>query len=100
MAKRKPEPYAARPYAVEYYSQLIHRRPAKRGFCMTQENAYVKAGEHLDRGHFVKAVVVKRESGRVIVTRLKFAGRATWDQRGDYKPGDFTFSESLPKLED
>lgn len=100
MKRRVKEPYAKRPFAVEYYKGLSHKNPAKRSFCMTQENAYVRAGEHLDRGHYPKAVVVKRASGLVIVTRMKFAGRATWDQKGDYASGKATLDETLPPLEE
>lgn len=80
--KRERETEAARPYAVEYYTKLWHRNPWKRGFCLTEENAYVKAGEHLDRGHYEKAVVVKRKPGLVVVTRFKF-GVHRFDRSGD-----------------
>lgn len=101
MAKRRQrEPYAKRPYAVEYYKGLSHKNPVKRGFCMTEENAYVKAGEHLDRGHYPKAVIVKRATGLVVVSRLKFANRTTWDQKGDLAPGSFDLKVHIPSLEE
>jgi hypothetical protein len=98
--KRKPERYANRPFAVEYYVGLSHRNYFTRGFCTTEENAYVKAGEHLDRGHFVKAVIVKRKPGLVVCTRFKF-GPHRFDQTGDLpaKGKDFSVDVSLPPLE-
>lgn len=100
--KREKERFAKRPYAVEYFEQLVHKNYVKRGFCATEENAYVKAGEHLDRGQYVKAVVVKRKAGLVVVTRMKFAGRTTWDQPGDIPRGGKSVDLTLhvPPLED
>ena len=99
--KREKERWAKRPYAVEYYAGISHTRPAKRGFCMTEENAYVKAGEHLDRGQYPKAVVVKRKPGLVVCTRMKFGGRATWDLPGDLPRGGKTVGGTfeVPPLE-
>lgn len=82
MGRRDKEPYAKRPVAIEYYKQLTHAHPTRRGFCMDATNALVKAGEHLDRGHAIMAIAVQRVSGRVLWTRIKI-GRHNITKPGD-----------------
>lgn len=98
MAQRQKEPFALRPFAVEYYSQLIHKNPVRRGFCMTAENAFAAAGQQLDRGHYVKAVAVKRQSGRVLWTRMKI-GMHNLFQPGDQPNKTVKLQVELPGVE-
>lgn len=81
MPKKKLDPYAERPYSLEYYEQLIHRNPRKITATASEVNARVAADKHFEHGDYIKAVCVKRESGRVLWTKMKI-GPHLIEQRG------------------
>jgi hypothetical protein len=98
MAKRQKEPFALRPYAVEYFTHLTHRSPVRRGFCMSAESAFVAAGRNLDSGFYIKAVAVKRQSGRVLWTRMKI-GNHNICRPGDHPNQPVSLTIDLPGVD-
>jgi hypothetical protein len=69
--KRKPQPHAKRPYAVEHYKHLGDERPKSVGYTMDIWGARVSAVKHLILGHAELAVCVRRSSGRVLWERVR-----------------------------
>lgn len=94
----KPNGSTGRPYFLEYYRGVSHRKPTKRTTVLNPTNALVCSSKHLDRGDYVKVVCGKVESGRMLWTRLRIGPHLIM-QRGDLPNRPITMQLELPGVE-